>query len=333
MTMVDDDRGWVAAPAVPAPASWGARAAAVVVDSMLLGLVAWWAVPSGTAPGLWPGLPAGGTADDGVVPAWSPAMLVCVLALLALQAWSGATVGKRALGIVVVDADTGRPVGVLRTSWRQLLHVLDSLLLIGYLRPLWDAQGRTFADSLARTRVLRTPWPPGWASVPAPVGRWARPVAVALALVAVAGGLVTSDSAQTRTVDGACRTADAPDGVTTHLAAQVTTRRQARLGLTREGPPAADRWDVSWELPAGTTDGRQVRVDTTVSGPATSGSASVWSSSQDEGTGVSVAVGTVEAPDAVGSGRFTVDSTVLVDGVELASCHGTVDVDDAGTRP
>ncbi len=41
-----------------------------------------------------------------------------------------------------------------------MAHILDALLYIGFLRPLWHPQRRTFADSLCSTVVLRRVRPP-----------------------------------------------------------------------------------------------------------------------------------------------------------------------------
>jgi uncharacterized RDD family membrane protein YckC len=71
------------------------------------------------------------------------------------QGTTGQTVGKKAVGIAVLDASQ-RPIGPGLTFVRQLAHVLDSLpCLIGYLWPLWDGEKRTFADMIMGTRVLR----------------------------------------------------------------------------------------------------------------------------------------------------------------------------------
>lgn len=74
--------------------------------------------------------------------------------LLALQAWTGATPGKRVVGIVVVRERDGRPLGPVLTVLRQVAHVLDAIVLIGYLRPLWHDRRRTWADSVVASDVL-----------------------------------------------------------------------------------------------------------------------------------------------------------------------------------
>jgi hypothetical protein len=60
------------------------------------------------------------------------------------------------LGIRLVSASTGQPVGFGRAVVRQLAHLLDALpLMVGYLRPLWDERRQTFADKMCGTLVVQ----------------------------------------------------------------------------------------------------------------------------------------------------------------------------------
>ena len=158
----------------PRIASWPARAGAFGID-VLLGLGALAAV---------------------VLVAWStdrgdPLWWVCVSAsavvLLAvavnrllLPALTGWSAGRALFGIAVVDGD-GAAVGPWRLLARDGAHLLDTAaLFVGWLWPLWDSRGRTFADVLTRTEVHRR--------VPRPAGarRRVAVVAAAAALIAVA---------------------------------------------------------------------------------------------------------------------------------------------------
>ncbi|NCT89389.1 RDD family protein [Cellulomonas sp. APG4] len=161
--MIDDDGGAPVrtavrtAPLAPRPASlasWTQRVVASVLDNLLLGGVVFLAVPvqPTAAPDmLGPGLPA-----DGSVVWNDPWVLSVFAAMLVMQAYLGSSPGKLLLGIAVVDADRGRPVGLLRTLARWVLHVLDAILLVGFLRPLWHPWRQTFADSLVSTVALST---------------------------------------------------------------------------------------------------------------------------------------------------------------------------------
>ncbi len=79
--------------------------------------------------------------------------------------------GRALFGIAVRKRD-GAPVGLVRLAARDLAHLLDTAaLLIGWLWPLWDRRGRTFADLLLRTEVHK---------VDRPQRNVRRPAAVAL---------------------------------------------------------------------------------------------------------------------------------------------------------
>ena len=141
-------------------ASWTSRVLATVVDGLVLGglffLVA--GAPHGSDTFLLPVPVFGSDAVSLAGTSWATraVLLVVVLLLVLAQAYGGASPGKRIVGIAVVDDQTGRPVGLALTLLRSLAHLLDAILLIGYLRPIWHVERRTFADSVTGTVVLRT---------------------------------------------------------------------------------------------------------------------------------------------------------------------------------
>ncbi|GAB2465301.1 hypothetical protein GCM10027063_03270 [Promicromonospora xylanilytica] len=148
----------VGAVTAPGYATWGERVIAAVLDNAILAAVTWVALGTGiTQPTLTPGLVANG--DGGSLT--DPMILVpigALVVLLVLQATTGWTPGKLVLGIRVVrDDPDGRaePAGLWTTAARWVLHLLDAILLIGYLRPLWHQQRQTFADGIAHTVVVR----------------------------------------------------------------------------------------------------------------------------------------------------------------------------------
>lgn len=72
------------------------------------------------------------------------------------QGRTGQSIGKRALGVRLVVAATGQPVGFRRAVGRQIAHLFDGIpLLLGYAWPLWDEQRQTFADKVCRTLVVQ----------------------------------------------------------------------------------------------------------------------------------------------------------------------------------
>lgn len=140
-------------PAPPEVATWARRLAATVLDNLMLAGVAFLVTPvldGEPISVLSPELPFSSGA-------WtSPWTWVVVAVMLLTQAYLGSTPAKLVLGIAVVGVDHGRPIGLLRTVGRTVAHVLDLILYVGYLRPLWHPWRQTYADSLASTVVLRT---------------------------------------------------------------------------------------------------------------------------------------------------------------------------------
>ena len=128
-------------------ADWTARAGAFTVDVLFglgvliaAGLVALSARPQG---GLW----------------WlcvamaAVALLAIAVNRYVLPATRGWSLGRSMFGIAVVGRD-GAMAGPAVLVLRDVAHVLDTVpLFSGWLWPLVDARGRTFADLLARTEV------------------------------------------------------------------------------------------------------------------------------------------------------------------------------------
>ncbi len=70
---------------------------------------------------------------------------------------TGVSLGRQVLGIQLVNADTGQPVGAGKAFLRQIAHILDTIsCLVGYLFPLWDSRRQTFADKICNTLVIDT---------------------------------------------------------------------------------------------------------------------------------------------------------------------------------
>jgi Mce-associated membrane protein len=135
-------------PAAP-KASWGARAGAFGIDVLVgvgvlatLMLVAWAAPLRGW---LW----------WATVAAGALVFLVMAVNRWVLPSVIGWTLGRSVVGIAVVGRGGGS-VGPWRLLLRDIAHLLDTAaLFIGWLWPLWDSRGRTFADVIVRTEVRR----------------------------------------------------------------------------------------------------------------------------------------------------------------------------------
>jgi uncharacterized RDD family membrane protein YckC len=70
---------------------------------------------------------------------------------------TGQSWGKKVLGIRLVRESDGQPIGAGLAFGRDLAHVVDGFLYLGYLWPLWDAKRQTFADKICSTVVLARP--------------------------------------------------------------------------------------------------------------------------------------------------------------------------------
>lgn len=67
----------------------------------------------------------------------------------------GQTLGKQALGIRVIDADTGGPIGYGRGFVRYIGRILSSVvILLGYFWMLWDRERQCWHDKLAGDFVV-----------------------------------------------------------------------------------------------------------------------------------------------------------------------------------
>jgi Mce-associated membrane protein len=80
--------------------------------------------------------------------------LIAVILLQWQQSRTGATVGKRALGMRLLDLEHSTPPMFVTCICRWLLHFLDAIFLIGFLAPLFTRRRQTFADMIARTVVV-----------------------------------------------------------------------------------------------------------------------------------------------------------------------------------
>ena len=67
----------------------------------------------------------------------------------------GQTLGQMAMGIRVIDFNTGGPIGYGRAFIRWLVSIVSALaILIGYLWMLWDKEKQTWHDKAANAVVV-----------------------------------------------------------------------------------------------------------------------------------------------------------------------------------
>jgi uncharacterized RDD family membrane protein YckC len=68
----------------------------------------------------------------------------------------GATVGKRAVGIKVVDIHTGQPIGTARGVGRYFAKILAAIpCYLGFLWMLWDDKSQCWQDKMVSDYVVR----------------------------------------------------------------------------------------------------------------------------------------------------------------------------------
>jgi len=331
---------------IPGPvfASWGKRVAASVLDGAIGTGTTFLALGDQFVTVPFIGAALQPTAVQGVpTTSWTDSGWVVSAALLmiVMQAYLGVTPGKIVMGIAVVHERDSRPIGLVQTTVRWLLHILDSILLIGYLRPLWNSQRKTFADSIMATVVLDTRRPrrhrwfaPGGDSVvdpgpprswEAPLGpRWWSPV-TAIAAVACAAGVLfsfaASGSGPLVISCGMTASDDGPLGLTggTLSSGNTTT---TRLGVTRHASGPGSQITTTWEWSA--------------LQPATSVVTLRASFARADGTGArhydypapdgAAQAATISLPDDSLKGlgdSWTWTQTILVDGVESPGCTAT----------
>ena len=330
----------------PAYASWTMRVVAAVVDAVIAAGVAFLA-PIGvgtTFPFL--GQPASLTGLNPLVGSWfrNPWVVAVVVVTIVMQAYLGVTPGKVLVGIAVVSESDARPIGLVRTLLRWLAHVVDGILFIGYLRPLWNSRRKTFADSAVGSVVLvtRRPRPHRWLisrSAPdvgppstweaAATPRWRR-AATWLSVLAVGlGGLFTfapSTRVDPAPTDLTCTMTrlDAGAARLTHatLHAITSTGLVTRLGVTRrlDVTPQGVWADWTWAGTLSPNDEVTFRlVVTAADGTPTTHDFPFFNTS--------TSFATMQVPSNALQGvgdRWSWAASVIVNGVESPACVGHV---------
>ena len=72
-----------------------------------------------------------------------------------LEGSSGQTLGKKALGIRVVDIDGGGPIGYGRAFIRYIGRIVSAIpLFLGYFWMIWDKEKQTWHDKFANSVVV-----------------------------------------------------------------------------------------------------------------------------------------------------------------------------------
>lgn len=93
---------------------------------------------------------------------WFLSIALFLLNSVYMQGTTGQSLGKRVMGSRLVSAVETGPweftfvyPGPARTFGRELAHIVDAIpFYLGFVRPLWQRQHKTCADSMAKTVVL-----------------------------------------------------------------------------------------------------------------------------------------------------------------------------------
>jgi polar amino acid transport system permease protein len=130
-------------------ASWSRRAYALVID---LGIVV---AGEGIAVGI---IAAAGFHGIGgfvltIALIALPVLFYCWQAVVR-QAAIGKTIGKSIVGLSLVDDADGLSPTERTCARRLVAHLVDVVSVVGLLRPLWQPEHKTFADSYLATRVV-----------------------------------------------------------------------------------------------------------------------------------------------------------------------------------
>ena len=130
------------------PVGVGRRAVAVIIDSILLGIVGY-LIASVT----------GSTTADGFNLTGAPALLLLVVALayyIVMEKTSGATLGKMAMKLKVVKQD-GTPLDWQASVVRNVLRIIDGFFfyLVGAIAVWVSKSKQRLGDMAAHTIVVR----------------------------------------------------------------------------------------------------------------------------------------------------------------------------------
>ena len=132
----------------------GRRVLAIIVDSLVLGVVFW--VVS---------MVFGETSTAGGMVSTSLGTLGSLLCLVLgfayftlLEGYRGQTLGKMLMGIKVVREDNGEVPGIGAAAIRTVLRLIDGILayLVGFISILISSKNQRLGDMAANTLVIRT---------------------------------------------------------------------------------------------------------------------------------------------------------------------------------
>lgn len=135
-------------------ASWGSRAGAFLIDGVILSVPFFVLVF-----GVFAFAAADSAAGLGFIPMTILWGLISIVYKPVMEGMKGATLGKMAVGIKVVIAETGAQCDYARAFLRWFVGTIINFVpfgsLVDNLWPLWDERNQTLHDKAAGTLVVR----------------------------------------------------------------------------------------------------------------------------------------------------------------------------------
>ena len=112
------------------------------------------------------GYPAMGEADSALLAVGLILLGIGLIVGIAVNLWNrvfrmgrtGQSIGKSALGLRLVHAQTGQPIGAGMCFVRELVSgAVNQVVYLSYLWMLWDDNRQTLADKVVTSTVIRVP--------------------------------------------------------------------------------------------------------------------------------------------------------------------------------
>lgn len=153
-------------------AGFGVRAGALVIDTLLsligvIPMIIGAVMLAVAAPDVDEfGSTIDGTGDGGTAAIGGMLIAVGILLTIGIQVWNrifkmgrtGQSVGKKMLGLKLINEQTGEPIGALQSLLRELLAgLINQVVYLSYLWMLWDDNKQTLADKIVHSTVITVP--------------------------------------------------------------------------------------------------------------------------------------------------------------------------------
>jgi uncharacterized RDD family membrane protein YckC len=156
-------------------ASFGQRALAYLIDfaitligliPMILGIILLVAAAPELQTDQFGTVTSSGDGDAGLAVTGGLLIALGVLVSIAITLWNrvfkmgrtGQSVGKKAIGLFLLDDKTGRPIGAGMCFLRELVQgLVNQIFYLGWLWMLWDTDKQTLGDKAVHSSVVVVP--------------------------------------------------------------------------------------------------------------------------------------------------------------------------------